>query len=296
MAVGDAQVAAARRRGRFAVEHAFAGSAHATPDAVLAKAVARLSDLYTTDRARLSREQADAAHLAAKREYFLASDAPKVALALDECTLRSQAFVRLSSLACVRVADLGCATFADVPVTEEEQKAWGPFADPRLLVLPRSVDAIDTFYRGDHRIPMLQRMLSLRVEGLQLDAFLASGECSAADRIRLASCRSKHACKWIFAHPLGKPLTDEQFSVAMRLRLGLPPLPFALPAVCPLCRKAADPWHALACSAVRRRAVTTRHDRGMQLLVRFARSNGVLARPRTWARASPTASLSSLGK
>jgi hypothetical protein len=125
---------------------------------------------------------------------------------------------------------------------------------------------------------MLQRMLSLRVEGLQLDAFLASGECSAADRIRLASCRSKHACKWIFAHPLGKPLTDEQFSVAMRLRLGLPPLPFALPAVCPLCRKAADPWHALACSAVRRRAVTTRHDRGMQLLVRFARSNDVLAR------------------
>jgi hypothetical protein len=59
------------------------------------------------------------------------------------------------------------------------------------------------------------------VEGLQLDAYLASGECSAADRIRLASCCSKHACEWMFAHPLGKPLTDEQFSVAMRLRLGL---------------------------------------------------------------------------
>ena len=29
---------------------------------------------------------------------------------------------------------------------------------------------------------------------------------------------------------------------------------------------------------MRRRAVTTRHDRGMQLLVRYARSNGVLAR------------------
>ena len=95
----------------------------------------------------------------------------------------------------MRVADPGCATFADVSVTEEEKKAWGPFADPRLLVLPRSADAILTFYRGDHRIPMLQRMLSLRVEGLQLDAFLASGECSVADRIRLASCRSKHACK-----------------------------------------------------------------------------------------------------
>jgi ribosomal protein RSM22 (predicted rRNA methylase) len=104
----------------LAVEHAFAGSAHATPDAVLAKAVARLSDLYTTDRARLSREQADAAHLAAKREYFLASDAPKVALALDECTLRSQAFARLSSLACVRVADLG----AGVGATSVGFLAW----------------------------------------------------------------------------------------------------------------------------------------------------------------------------
>jgi hypothetical protein len=48
--------------------------------------------------------------------------------------------------------------------------------------------------------------------------------------------------------------------------------------VCPLCKKEADPWHALACSAVRRRAVTTRHDRSMQLLVHFARSNDVLAR------------------
>ena len=125
---------------------------------------------------------------------------------------------------------------------------------------------------------MLQRMLSLCAEGLRLDAFLASAECSDADRIRLASCRSKHTCRWLFAHPQGTPLTDEQFSVAVRLRLGLPPLPFALPAVCPLCRKVADPWHALACSAVRRRAVTTRHDRGMLLLVRYARSNGVLAR------------------
>ena len=178
----------------------------------------------------------------------------------------------------VTVADPGYATFADVPVSEEEKEAWGPFADPRLLVLPSSADNIHTFYRGECSLPMLQRMLSLRTEGLRLDAFLASAECSDADRIRLTSCRSKHACRWIFAHPQGAPLTDEQFSVAVRLRLGLPPLPFALPAVCPLCRKSADPWHALACSAVRRRAATTRHDRGMLLLVRFARSNGVLAR------------------
>ena len=86
----------------------------------------------------------------------------------------------------------------------------------------KSADNILTFYRGERSLPMLQRMLSLRMEGLRLDAFLASAECSDTDRIRLASCRSKHACRWMFAHPRGTPLTDEQFSVAMRLRLGLP--------------------------------------------------------------------------
>ncbi|MEY3082615.1 MAG: hypothetical protein RJA94_2600, partial [Pseudomonadota bacterium] len=178
----------------------------------------------------------------------------------------------------VDVAPLGCASFADVPVTAEAKEAWGPFADARLLVLPRSADAIHTFYGGERRIPKLQRMLSLRVEGLQLEAFLASAECSDADRIRLASCRSKHACAWMFAHPQGTLLSDEQFAVAMRLRLGLQPLPFALPARCLLCNKDADPWHPLVCAAVRRRAVTTRHDRGMQLLGCFARSCGVLMR------------------
>ena len=178
----------------------------------------------------------------------------------------------------VSVADSGCGTFADVPVSEDEKAAWGPYADPRLLVLPWSADNVHSFYRGDRRIPALQRMLSLRMEGLRLDAFLESADCTDADRIRIASCRSKHTCRWMFAHPQGVPLTDDQFAVSLRLRLGLPPLPFALPAVCPLCSKAADPWHPLACSAVRRRAVTTRHDRGMLLLVRYARSNGVLAR------------------
>ena len=38
-----------------------------------------------------------------------------------------------------------------------------------------------------------------------------------------------------------------------------------------------DAWHPFACSSVRRRMVTTRHDRGMELLCRFARSCSVLA-------------------
>ncbi len=104
----------------LAVEQAFAGDPGATPDAALAKAVERLSDLYTVDRGRLAREQADAAHLAAKREYFLASDAPKVALALDECAARSDAFARLATLERLRIVDLG----AGVGATSVGFLAW----------------------------------------------------------------------------------------------------------------------------------------------------------------------------
>ncbi len=92
----------------------------ATPDRDLAKAVERLSDLYTTRRGALSSEQADASYLTAKREYFLASDAPKVALALAECAGRSEAFARLATLETVRVTDLG----AGVGATSVGFLAW----------------------------------------------------------------------------------------------------------------------------------------------------------------------------
>ncbi|MEY2715058.1 MAG: hypothetical protein RIT24_1401 [Planctomycetota bacterium] len=95
-------------------------SGAATPDRELAKAVERLSDLYTTGRGALAREQADAAHLQAKREYFLASDAPKVALALDECAARDDAFARIAALETVRVVDLG----AGVGATSVGFLAW----------------------------------------------------------------------------------------------------------------------------------------------------------------------------
>ena len=99
-----------------AVEAAHA----ATPPRELAQAVERLSDLYTTGRSALAREQADASHLVAKREYFLASDAPKVVLVLDECARRSDAFARLARTDTVRVVDLG----AGVGATTTGFLAW----------------------------------------------------------------------------------------------------------------------------------------------------------------------------
>ena len=92
----------------LAVERALA----ATPDDVLAREVERLSDLYTTGRGRLASEQQDARHLAAKREYFLASDAPKVALALSECAARHPAFAHLATSPRLRALDLGAGVGA----------------------------------------------------------------------------------------------------------------------------------------------------------------------------------------
>ena len=66
--------------------------------------------------------------------------------------------------------------------------------------------------------------------------------------------------------------------------LGLPPLRYEIPLPCPMCEKGVhrdgspDPWHPLACSAVRRRMVTSRHDRAMELVCRYARSCSVIAR------------------
>ena len=99
-----------------AVERALAASA----DTELAKAVTRLSDLYTSERGKLTREQASVSHLVAKSEYFLASDAPKIGLALTECAARSAAFARLSALDTIRVTDLG----AGVGATSVGFMAW----------------------------------------------------------------------------------------------------------------------------------------------------------------------------
>ena len=133
----------------------------------------------------------------------------------------------------VTVADPSFLTYTDIPVSEEEKKRWGPFADPRLLQLPRSADDISTFYGGERRLPMLQRMLSLSLEGVVLQSFLASAACSDSDLICITSCRSPHSRRWL--HPQGCLLSDKQFAMAVRLRLGLPPLLAALPSPCPLC-------------------------------------------------------------
>jgi hypothetical protein len=192
------------------------------------------------------------------------------------------------------VATADVAEYTDIPVSDEEKKAWGPYSDPRLQYLPFDPNNMITFYKGERRIPSLQRMLSRCVENAALVTFKESADCSLADRIRLDACRDKASYAWLFPHPRAVPLTDTLFCIALRLRLGLNPLPYDLPSPCPLCNHGhGDVWHPFACPAVRRRAVTSRHDKAMDLVCRYARSCSVLARlePKDFKSLVPDAEL-----
>lgn len=69
--------------------------------------VCELSDLYTLERGVMARQQRDREHLAAKSLYFLASDAPKVVVALDECAARDARFAAPRT-----IVDVGCGVGA----------------------------------------------------------------------------------------------------------------------------------------------------------------------------------------
>ena len=175
-------------------------------------------------------------------------------------------------------ADAAVVKYSDIPVDEDEKKKWGPHADPRLQFLPFDPNDITTFYNGERRVPSLQRMLSRCVENAALASFKQSAECTTPDRIRLEACKDKASYAWLFPHPRAAELTDTLFRMALRLRLGLNPLPYDLPSPCPLCGKGdGDAWHPFACSTIRRRSVTKRHDNAMDLVCRYARSCSVLA-------------------
>ena len=66
---------------------------------------------------------------------------------------------------------------------------------------------------------------------------------------------------------------------AIRLRLGLAPIPSLDLRNCPLCHEDdIDPWHALTCIHTVSRSITTRHDNVANLLIAFLNANLCVAR------------------
>jgi len=148
----------------------------------------------------------------------------------------------------------------------------------RLANLPFHPLEIAAHYEGIPKLRGLQRVLSLQIHNSRLDTFLDSKACTNADLVRLAACRHKSTRRWLKPSPSFPVFSDLVTTIALRLRLGLPPLD-DLPLVCGLCGDNVEdtPWHALVCKKLRRKAVTVRHDRVCQLLCRYARSNDCTA-------------------
>jgi hypothetical protein len=149
---------------------------------------------------------------------------------------------------------------------------------PKDYDLPLQPSDIHTHYNGVARLPDLQRSFTCQLEDRLLASFLDSADCNPIDTIRLNSCRASRG-RWL-STDYAYLLSNNQANIVMRLWLGLDPHVNTFFNSCPLCHKdiAQDQWHALSCVKIRRKAITNRHDSAAQLLCRYARSNGALAR------------------
>jgi hypothetical protein len=111
-----------------------------------------------------------------------------------------------------------------------------------------------------------------------LREFKESDACTESVLARLKACSMKYSGLWLVTPVSDRELclNGAQLSIALRLRLGLPPLPHAvMPEFC-VCGKEVvdDLWQSLSCPKIKRRSITQRHDKVVELvLARFTRSH-----------------------
>ena len=118
----------------------------------------------------------------------------------------------------------------------------------------------------------LQRTLSTLATKHQFNASLSAARGGrrmdgGASLAHLLAISAKRACAWKTVMPSTEELAlkDDQYRLAARLNLGLPPMaPGALPKVCPSCNThdslSADPWHFLTCAQGKRGEIEERHN------------------------------------
>jgi hypothetical protein len=143
-------------------------------------------------------------------------------------------------------------------------------------MLPHDPARIVAHYaQADPKVVRLQRILTAAMEDKLLHDFYET--CSVEDRARLNSNQLKYTGLWLIV-PISSPeccFTDVELSIALRLRMGLPPVPRErIPTVCECGSQIAnDLWHALSCVKLCRLSVTRRHDRLLKLFARFVRGS-----------------------
>ena len=124
-------------------------------------------------------------------------------------------------------------------------------------------------------VPGLQKCITAKAETHR--RALLTEIFSDADKARVTSCSSKNAGAWLTALPSsehGWTLSDEEFLIAARLRMGLPPHD-RLPRICS-CGVSRDdmPSHCLSCIPPAGASVTYRHDLVKNVLAYWARIAG----------------------
>jgi hypothetical protein len=131
----------------------------------------------------------------------------------------------------------------------------------------------------------LQKTLVQQAEQHTFDAMMKSVE-ERGDKCRVAHLKSiiaPYASAWKYAFPSCNlhTLRDEQYRIAARLNLGLPPSRNQLPDDCPSCGTknaiARDAWHHLSCQRYKRREITHRHNAVLRALTIHARQAGAFA-------------------
>ena len=176
----------------------------------------------------------------------------------------------------IAVADDAIASYTQIEVSEEEAKEWLFKGDPRLRLLPADSDAIVTFYENSCRIPQLQRTLSACLASERRRRFVNDPLHTRPVQGRLYSCSARESGLWLQPSLRTHNLSDDQFEIAFRYRLGLDPVPFKLVGDCVLCGlEIKEQWHALSCKKLQGKK-TNAHDSVMRLLGRYATSNDVI--------------------
>ena len=142
-------------------------------------------------------------------------------------------------------------------------------------------ETMGSFWRTYEIVGMakkLQSALCAQIELKQLHEQLNSPSTSRIQRQRLTALSSSNAGSWLTVIPVIPELRlrDNEFAQAMRLRLGLP-VAESLPRWC-ACNADLrdDPAHFHSCPLLKRTAVTTRHDRLVQLLANLFRTVGAV--------------------
>ena len=117
----------------------------------------------------------------------------------------------------------------------------------------------------------LQHALCAAMHDHAFDATMQNPDTPLADRQRMTSCAGRNAGAWLAAKPSCRQLTlsNSDYRICARLRIGLPPLP-RLPARCRCGQAVAGVYstHFLAC----------RHDSIVRLLADLYRKAGAPVR------------------